>query len=161
MEMTDDYPYSQAAPQGISQLQPLPVFSVRDFFKRFPDDDAYLENVMEVRYGLRHTCSPCGESATFNRLAKRKAYSCSRCGAHVYPCAGTVFQDSRYAADRLALCHLPVRGHSARCLRQGATAPAWHHLLRRPGGRATRGGGGKGGRRWLLAKAVRLRANVT
>ena len=70
-------------------------FTVRDFFNRFPDDDACLEHIMEVRYGLRHECRKCGADATFHKLANRKAYSCSHCGDHVYPCAGTIFQDSR------------------------------------------------------------------
>ena len=70
-------------------------FSVREYFSRFPTDDACLEHVMEVRYGLRHVCGACGQDATFHRLAKRKGYSCSRCGHHVYPCAGTIFEDSR------------------------------------------------------------------
>ena len=70
--------------------------TVREFFKRFPDDAACLQHVTEVRYGLRHTCGKCGTvDATFHRLANRPAYSCASCGAHVYPCAGTVFQDSR------------------------------------------------------------------
>ncbi len=72
------------------------AFSVRQFFARFPNDEACLEHVMSVRYGLRHTCGKCGViDATFHRLAKRPAYSCASCGAHVYPCAGTVFQDSK------------------------------------------------------------------
>lgn len=70
-------------------------FTVRDFFNRFPDDDACLAHVMEARYGQRHECRKCGADATFHKLANRKAYSCSHCGDHVYPCAGTVFQDSR------------------------------------------------------------------
>jgi hypothetical protein len=69
--------------------------TVRDFFKRFPTDDACLEHVMNVRYGLRHVCEACGVEATFHRLSKRKAYCCAQCGHHVYPCAGTVFEDSR------------------------------------------------------------------
>ncbi|MCH9052262.1 MAG: IS1595 family transposase [Proteobacteria bacterium] len=69
--------------------------TVRDFFNRFPSDDACLDHVMDVRYGMRHKCGKCSEDATFHRLAKRKAYSCSRCGHHVYPCAGTIFEDSR------------------------------------------------------------------
>lgn len=69
--------------------------TVREFFKRFPDDDACLHHVMEVRYGTRHACERCGVDSTFHRLANRKAYSCANCGAHVYPCAGTIFQDSR------------------------------------------------------------------
>lgn len=72
-----------------------PEFSVRDFFARFNSDDACLEHIMEVRFGLRHVCQSCGINATFHRLAKRRAYSCANCGAHVYPCAGTIFEDSR------------------------------------------------------------------
>jgi len=70
-------------------------FTVRDFFNRFPTDDACLEHVMEVRYGLRHECSHCGQKASFHKITDRKAYACSRCGDHVYPCAGTVYQDSQ------------------------------------------------------------------
>jgi len=69
--------------------------TVRQFFARFPDDDACLAHIMEVKYGLRHECKACGVEATFHKLANRKAYSCAQCGAHLYPCAGTVFQDSR------------------------------------------------------------------
>jgi transposase-like protein len=50
---------------------------------------------MEVRYGMRHTCRACGQEATFHKLTNRRAFSCSACGDHVYPCAGTIFQDSR------------------------------------------------------------------
>jgi transposase len=76
-----------------SNVQP---FSVRQFFERFPDDESCLEHVMSVRYGLRHTCRKCGVvDSTFHRLAKRQAYACAHCGDHVYPCAGTIFQDSR------------------------------------------------------------------
>ena len=47
------------------------------------------------RYGTRHQCQKCGETATFHRLTNRKAYTCSRCGDHLYPCAGTIFEGSR------------------------------------------------------------------
>ncbi len=70
--------------------------SVRDFFKRFPDEDTCLEHVMDVRFGLRHTCAKCGVvEATFHKLQNRKAYACAHCGDNLYPCAGTIFQDSR------------------------------------------------------------------
>jgi transposase-like protein len=70
--------------------------TVREFFKRFPDEDSCLERVMEVRFGLRHTCQKCGVlNATFHRLEKRKAYCCSHCGDHLYPCAGTIFEKTR------------------------------------------------------------------
>ncbi len=69
--------------------------SVREFFARFPDDDACLAHVMEVRYGLRHVCRKCAKESTFHRITGRKAFACAQCGDHVYPCADTVFQDSR------------------------------------------------------------------
>ena len=74
-----------------SNVQP---FSVREFFAEFANDDACLTRVMEVRYGLRHICGYCGKDATFHKLAGRRAFSCAACGDHVYPCAGTIFQDS-------------------------------------------------------------------
>ena len=69
--------------------------SIHRFLQRFPTDDVCLERVMEVRFGLRHTCKACGADSTFHRLAKRPAYSCARCGHYVYPCAGTILQDTR------------------------------------------------------------------
>src|SRR4051794_40681031 len=70
-------------------------FSVREFFARFPSDDACLEHLMEQRYGLKGFCPHCGVEMTFHRLADRKAFSGAACGHHVYPQAGTIFQDSR------------------------------------------------------------------
>jgi transposase-like protein len=70
--------------------------TVRQFFKRFPDDQACLTHIMEVRFGLRHDCRKCGVvDATFHKMSDRRAYACAHCGDHVYPCAGTIFQDSR------------------------------------------------------------------
>ena len=76
-------------------IRKLGRFTVREFFGRFPNDDACLSHIMEVRYGLRHVCQRCEVYGTFHKLAKRPAFSCAACGAHVYPCAGTIFQDSR------------------------------------------------------------------
>lgn len=74
-----------------------PEFSVREFFARFPNDDACLEHVMNVRYGgTRFDCPSCGTvGATFHKLTNRPAYSCSACGHHVYPCAGTILENTR------------------------------------------------------------------
>lgn len=71
------------------------AFSVRDFFARFPDDEACLNHIFEVRFGSTHLCRKCNVEGTFHRLANRRAWSCAHCGDHVYPTAGTVFQDTR------------------------------------------------------------------
>lgn len=78
-----------------TKLDNLGRLSVGEFFARFPDDDACLTHIMEVRYGLRHVCQACGVEGTFHKLASRRAFSCASCGDHVYPTAGTVFQDTR------------------------------------------------------------------
>ena len=82
---------SQAG-QNVSGVQD---FSVREFFETFSDDNSCLKRVMEVRYGLRDVCEKCEKESTFHKLSNRRAYSCANCGDHVYPCAGTIFQDSR------------------------------------------------------------------
>lgn len=69
--------------------------TVKEFFAQYPNDDACLEHIMSVRFGMQHVCRKCGKEATFHKLANRRAYSCAQCGDHVYPCAGTIFQDSR------------------------------------------------------------------
>jgi transposase-like protein len=71
------------------------AFSVREFFAEFPDDEACLQRVMEVRVGLRHVCRKCQKESTFHKLAGMPVYSCAHCGDHVHPCAGTIFQDTR------------------------------------------------------------------
>jgi transposase len=78
-----------------AQFRKLGRLTVGEFFARFPDDDACLNHIMEVRFGMRHVCQACGVEGTFHKLAGRRAFSCAHCGDHVYPCAGTIFQDSR------------------------------------------------------------------
>lgn len=72
-----------------------PTFSVRDFFKRFPDDEACLQHIMDVRFGMKHVCRKCEKESTFHRMSDRRAFACAACGDHVYPTAGTVFEDTR------------------------------------------------------------------
>ena len=62
------------------------AFSVREFFDRFPTEDACLEHLMGIRYGLRHNCIKCHQVSTFHKLADRPAYTCAHCGANVHPC---------------------------------------------------------------------------
>lgn len=74
-----------------------PDFSVREFFARFPNEDACLEHIMAVRFGgTRFDCPACGVvDSTFHKLANRRVYSCANCGHHVRPTAGTILHDTR------------------------------------------------------------------
>jgi transposase len=69
--------------------------TVKEFFARYPDEASCLSHIMEVRYGVRHECRKCGVYGTFHKLENRRAFSCAHCGDHVYPTAGTIFQDTR------------------------------------------------------------------
>jgi transposase len=71
-------------------------FTIAHFNAQFPDDAACLEFLMEQKYpsGLV-ACEKCGADRKHYRLVNRPAYSCDHCGSHVYPMAGTIFQDSR------------------------------------------------------------------
>lgn len=70
-------------------------FTVKDFFKRFPTDAECLDHIMDVRFGMRHPCDKCLVNSTFHRIEGRRAYACASCGDHLYPCVGTIFEDSR------------------------------------------------------------------
>ncbi len=135
------------------------ALTVRQFFRRFPDEASCLELVMEMRYGMRHLCHACGAEATFHRIAGRRAFACARCGCHIYPCVGTIFQGSRtplqlwFYAIYLSLASR--RGASSRELqrRLGVTyKAAWRMRqqigrLEPKGHRAgATGGSGRGGR---------------
>jgi transposase-like protein len=71
--------------------------TVKAFFERFSTDDICLEHVMDLRYGRNRTClnPKCGKPTEYYRLTNRPAYSCKLCGHHIYPCAGTPFENTR------------------------------------------------------------------
>ena len=69
-------------------------FTIHQFNKLFPDEDVCLETVKGMVYPEGITCRKCGDVTKHHRLTGRKAYSCDRCGTHVYPLAGTIFEKS-------------------------------------------------------------------
>lgn len=73
----------------------LKGFTVTEFFKRFPNDDACLDHLMAVRYGETLDCPKCGKHGRFARIKKMPAFSCAWCGHHIHPMAGTPFQSTR------------------------------------------------------------------
>jgi transposase len=74
-----------------------PLLSVREFFARFPNDDACLDHIMNIRFGgTVFDCPKCATvNSTFHRLVKVRAYACASCGHHVHPTADTILHDTR------------------------------------------------------------------
>lgn len=71
------------------------AYTYRQFQEDYPDSDACLAKIMELRYGHEPTCHECKRQTKYHRITKRRAYACQFCGAHVYPCVSTPFEKSR------------------------------------------------------------------
>lgn len=82
----------------MKQKQGIPKelrFTIEDFNTRFPDNDACLEELKEMRFpgGVAH-CDKCGQERKHYRIAGRPVFSCAFCGTQVSPMAGTIFEKS-------------------------------------------------------------------
>jgi transposase-like protein len=75
-------------------------YSLMEFMREFPDDDACLNWLWENRYAPdgKHTeCPVCNEVRMFVRYTtaqRRQSWTCTHCGQHVHPTAGTIFHKS-------------------------------------------------------------------
>lgn len=68
-------------------------YTVRDFDKEFPNDDACLDYIMGQRWpGHVTQCAKCNVERKHYRIKNRTAYSCDHCGTQIYPLAGTIFE---------------------------------------------------------------------
>lgn len=69
--------------------------TVRQFFQKFPTDEACLAHLFETRFGQGHECPKCNRSAKWYPLKSEKAFTCQWCGHHIHPMVGTLFEGSR------------------------------------------------------------------
>jgi transposase-like protein len=75
-------------------------YSVTEFLREFPDDAACLEHLWRLRYspdGEHAHCPRCDCERVFKRYAnaqQRQSWTCTGCGHHVHPTAGTIFHRS-------------------------------------------------------------------
>jgi transposase-like protein len=76
-------------------------YSLVEFMRDFPDDDACLEWLWATRYcaegGDGAYCPKCQCVRTFAKYAtkqRRQSWTCTACGQHVHPTAGTIFHKS-------------------------------------------------------------------
>ncbi|MGI8858652.1 MAG: transposase, partial [Rubrobacteraceae bacterium] len=69
-------------------------YTINDFNRDYPDDDACLERLKSRRYPDGSPCEKCNRETNYYRDADRKSYSCQWCGHHVHPTAGTIFHKS-------------------------------------------------------------------
>jgi transposase len=72
----------------------MKTYTIKEFEKQFPNDDACLEFLKQARYPKGIYCPKCQKITTHYRIAKRKVYSCEFCASHVSPTASTIFHKS-------------------------------------------------------------------
>jgi transposase len=75
-------------------------YSVHEFLAEFPDDGACLEYLWRTRHapdGEHAHCPKCNCRQRFKRYAtkqQRQSWTCTACGHHLHPTAGTIFHRS-------------------------------------------------------------------
>ncbi len=77
------------------------TYSLMEFMREFPDDDACIEWLWRERFsadGKTADCRKCKrEGVTFKKYemkVRRQTWTCTACGHHVQPTAGTIFEGS-------------------------------------------------------------------
>jgi len=74
--------------------------SFMEFVREFPDDEACLDYLWRTRYaedGENAECPKCEQLRPFKRYEtkqKRQSWTCTACGHHIHPTAGTIFHKS-------------------------------------------------------------------
>ncbi len=74
--------------------------SFMEFMREFPDDAACLDYLWRTRYaedGENAECPKCERVRSFKRYEtsqRRQSWTCTACGHHIHPTAGTIFHKS-------------------------------------------------------------------
>jgi transposase len=69
-------------------------FTISKLSRRFPSNDACLEEIKRLRYPHGIKCRRCQKVTKHYKLKNRTAYSCEYCRNQVYPLNGTIFEKS-------------------------------------------------------------------
>ena len=70
-------------------------YTIDDFNRQFPDDDACFEHLRESRFpDGRAVCGLCKEETQHHRVKGRPVYACDVCLTQISPMAGTIFEHS-------------------------------------------------------------------
>lgn len=73
---------------------PMMKFTLKEFNKMFPDDDACLDWLRHYLYPEIIVCDNCEREAKFYRITTKKVYGCEHCGYQISPTANTIFHKS-------------------------------------------------------------------
>ena len=68
--------------------------NIKEFNKKFPDDDACLEYLFKRDYGHLTKCPKCSNKFSYTKRSNKKYYQCHYCGNPISPTANTIFHKS-------------------------------------------------------------------
>ncbi|MFZ3214153.1 MAG: IS1595 family transposase [Terriglobales bacterium] len=70
-------------------------YTINDFNRQFPDNDACIEHLKEQRFpgGIAY-CGKCQQEQKHHRIKGRPVYACDLCLTQISPMAGTIFEHS-------------------------------------------------------------------
>lgn len=68
-------------------------YTITDFRMDYPNDDACLDKIFQLRYGnLICPNQKCESDNKFTKVCNRRSYQCPSCGFQIYPTVGTIFE---------------------------------------------------------------------
>jgi len=67
-------------------------FTITEFRKTYPNDDACLSKIFSLRFGNLKKCPKCKKETKFHRVKNRRCYECQWCGHQLYPTKNTIFE---------------------------------------------------------------------
>lgn len=80
-------PWAQTGDEGTS---------LREVMLRFPDEDACIAHIFDVRFGQGYPCPGCGRPSRWYRIRRFRRYGNNCCGGHqITPTAGCLFDRTR------------------------------------------------------------------
>lgn len=91
-------PVNRNKPERAASSESL--YSLVEFMRDFPDDAACLEWLWRTRFsadGEHAHCPKCDTERVFKRYEtkqQRQSWTCTACGQHIHPTAGTIFHKS-------------------------------------------------------------------
>jgi len=74
-------------------------FPLRQFKEQYGTHDQWLDALKVLRFPDNTPCPKCNKETVFYRVTNRSSYACKRCGWHVYPLAGTIFEKTSTPLD--------------------------------------------------------------
>ena len=100
------------------------TFTVTDFFRQFPTDDACLEHLWNIRFGDEVECAKCGKVGRVLPSSQRARLFVPALRPPHSPDGRNAIRKEPHAASEVVLCHVHVYHYPPRRSGERASTPA-------------------------------------